>query len=172
MTGQVDRCLNHRTTAKNHRIVTSSTNKTALSAYDDKRFICENGIDTLPFGHYRLELQQFYLPIENSPNWGETESNESVSGKSYLQDIIWSDWSEEQPSTPEESDWSPPDPGLARTSAIREEDLDSDDVVDFSEEDSEEEEIERNPFILDEAEEDEESGSYSEREPLRKKRKK
>ena len=37
----------------NHTINTIETNKIALSANDDKRVICENGIDTLAIGHYK-----------------------------------------------------------------------------------------------------------------------
>ena len=38
-------------TSKNHKIYTQDSNKTSISCYDDKRYILENGIDTLPFGH-------------------------------------------------------------------------------------------------------------------------
>ena len=38
----------------NHQIQVTTTNKTALSCFDDKRFIPDNGIDTLPYGHYSL----------------------------------------------------------------------------------------------------------------------
>ena len=38
-------------TSKNHKIYAQDSNKISLSCYDDKRYILENGIDTLPFGH-------------------------------------------------------------------------------------------------------------------------
>jgi hypothetical protein len=41
---------------KNHKICTIEQNKTALGAHDDKRFILENGIDTLAWGHYKTEI--------------------------------------------------------------------------------------------------------------------
>jgi hypothetical protein len=41
---------------KNHDICTIEQNKIALSAHDDKRFILENGIDTLAWGHYKTEI--------------------------------------------------------------------------------------------------------------------
>ena len=73
LTGEVTRLVNIGIGSNNHIIHTSSTNKVALSAYDDKRYIMGNGIDTLPFGHYQLELEQFYLQMENSPNGGKVE---------------------------------------------------------------------------------------------------
>ena len=38
----------------NHQIFTETQNKTALSACDDKIFICDNNIDTINFGHYKI----------------------------------------------------------------------------------------------------------------------
>ena len=32
-----------------------SVNKIALSANDDKQFVCEDGVKTLAWGHWRLE---------------------------------------------------------------------------------------------------------------------
>ena len=37
-----------------HHLYTYIIEKIGLSANDDKRYICENGIDTLAHGHYRL----------------------------------------------------------------------------------------------------------------------
>ena len=39
--------------SKLHNIYTKTVNKKALSAYDDKRIIQKDGINTLPYGHYR-----------------------------------------------------------------------------------------------------------------------
>jgi hypothetical protein len=41
---------------KNHDICIIEQNKTALSAHDDKRFILENGINTLAWDHYKTEI--------------------------------------------------------------------------------------------------------------------
>lgn len=41
--------------SKKHCIETVNVNKLALSYEDDKRSICKNGIETLPYGHYCLE---------------------------------------------------------------------------------------------------------------------
>ena len=37
----------------NHQLYTVKLNKTSLSPYDDKRYILENGCDTLAYGHYK-----------------------------------------------------------------------------------------------------------------------
>ena len=39
---------------EDHTINTVEINKIALSANDDKRFICEDGINTLALGHYKI----------------------------------------------------------------------------------------------------------------------
>jgi hypothetical protein len=41
-----------------HEIYTVEQNKKALSAYDDKRFILENGIDTVAWGHYSINIEK------------------------------------------------------------------------------------------------------------------
>ena len=37
--------------SKNHNITTYEKNKISLSAFDDKRYILDDGINTLPYGH-------------------------------------------------------------------------------------------------------------------------
>ena len=41
----------HQFRSKFHEIHTVNIEKTTLSAYDDKRFILDDGITTLPYGH-------------------------------------------------------------------------------------------------------------------------
>ena len=38
-------------TSKNHKIYSQDSNKISLFCYDDKRYIKDDGINTLPFGH-------------------------------------------------------------------------------------------------------------------------
>lgn len=40
--------------SKKHLVETITCNKLALSNLDNKRIICDNKIDTLPYGHYSL----------------------------------------------------------------------------------------------------------------------
>ena len=37
---------------------TVEQNKNALSAYDDKRFVLENGVNTLSWGHYKINIEK------------------------------------------------------------------------------------------------------------------
>ena len=39
-----------------HRLFTYSTEKIVLSAFDTKRWICDDGISTYAFGHWKPEL--------------------------------------------------------------------------------------------------------------------
>ncbi|KAL4153215.1 hypothetical protein QTP88_001048 [Uroleucon formosanum] len=43
---------------KKHDIFNVEQNKKALSVYDDKRFILDNGIDTLAWGHYKTNIDR------------------------------------------------------------------------------------------------------------------
>ena len=45
-------------TSKNHKIYTQDSNKTSLSCYDDKRYIKDDGINTLPFGHKNISKNE------------------------------------------------------------------------------------------------------------------
>jgi hypothetical protein len=37
-----------------HNVQTVNFSRICLSAYDDKRYVCDNGIDTFAYGHYKL----------------------------------------------------------------------------------------------------------------------
>ena len=39
---------------KNHNLITYESNKKSTSCFDDKRYIQENGTDTLAYGHENI----------------------------------------------------------------------------------------------------------------------
>ena len=45
-------------TSKNHKIYTQDSNKTSLSCYDDKRYIKDDEINTLPFGRKNISKNE------------------------------------------------------------------------------------------------------------------
>ena len=40
----------------NHELFSVEINKISLSPFDDKRYVLENGYDTLAHGHYKIKL--------------------------------------------------------------------------------------------------------------------
>ena len=44
--------------SRGYELFTERVNKVALSACDDKRIVCENGIYTLAYGHWRITDSQ------------------------------------------------------------------------------------------------------------------
>jgi hypothetical protein len=42
--------------AFNHTLNTIETTKSCLSAYDDKRYILDDGVSTLAYGHYNIPI--------------------------------------------------------------------------------------------------------------------
>jgi hypothetical protein len=49
----------------NHEIFSETQIKTALSAFDDKVFICSDNINTYSFGHHRIETIQNFNELNN-----------------------------------------------------------------------------------------------------------
>ncbi|KAG8240273.1 hypothetical protein J437_LFUL018110 [Ladona fulva] len=53
------RCLHEKSTEfrkmnQKHELYTMQMNKVTLNAFDDKRYICEDGINMLAWGHYKI----------------------------------------------------------------------------------------------------------------------
>ena len=48
-----------------HNIYSIKQNKTSLNPYDDKRYICDDGITTLPYGHHSITENKY---IEDEKN--------------------------------------------------------------------------------------------------------
>ena len=63
------RAPNYGITSEKHNISTVRTIKVCLSAYDDKRFIFDDGITSLPFGHYEI-LDNWDVNMDNTNNSG------------------------------------------------------------------------------------------------------
>lgn len=53
---------NKRIGSKLHKLYTLDITKRGLCAYDDKRFLCEDGINSLAFGHYAITQQGPDIP--------------------------------------------------------------------------------------------------------------
>ena len=45
-------------------------NKKSLLGYDDKRYILNDKITTLPFGHHALREEMFMRNVVQDPDWG------------------------------------------------------------------------------------------------------
>ncbi len=43
--------------SQKHRIYTMDINKVSLSAYDDKRWIKDDGISSFSYGHYKIPIK-------------------------------------------------------------------------------------------------------------------
>ena len=64
---------NYRIASEKHEIFTVRTIKVCLSAYDDRRFIFDDGITSLPFGHYKIVNDVFMREILD--NWDVNMDN-------------------------------------------------------------------------------------------------
>ena len=57
-------CLvNTRIASSKHQLMTVINNKKSLSGYDDKRYLCQDKITTLPYGHEQLRDEMFAKQI-------------------------------------------------------------------------------------------------------------
>ena len=151
------RALNTRITSENHNLKTVTSNKVSLSAFDNKRYICSDGLSTLPFGLYSL---QSYVESD-----GDIDSLSRINPKQSDSQVSWDfsednlselfkdsqvDWDFASNALPppakrmrkycserlnqlldNDSNYSPPDPGLINASNIRDEDILGDQIVDF-----------------------------------------
>ena len=116
-----------------HVLQTGSINKLSLSPFDDKRFILEGGIKTLPYGQAdAIEATD----LETDPEWDEPTQDE-------IEDLFAEEWETDdesdktlpasteswQPPDPVLESWEPPDLGFKRikTESV----LDIDDNVEF-----------------------------------------
>ena len=75
-TGNYFKTINMRIGSETRQLQTIKTNKKSLSSFDDKRFILEVGISTLPHGHYKIRDVHVTQDIIDEPDWGEEENEE------------------------------------------------------------------------------------------------
>ena len=60
---------NYQIKSDNHQLFAVKSNRICLSAYDDKRFIFKNGIESLPYGHHSVVDDVFFRQILD--NWDD-----------------------------------------------------------------------------------------------------
>ena len=44
--------------SEKHNIYMQTVDKTVFTAYDDKRYYLNNGVDSYPYGHYKIITKQ------------------------------------------------------------------------------------------------------------------
>ena len=114
-TNNLIRTNNIRIGSHNHQLETICNNKIALSAFDDKRFIQENGIQTLPFGHYLIRDIAAFREILQDPDWGEEEMVGSPEWDTLLRDYGPEHFDDRSNRTLPEQRTPPPRSALNRT---------------------------------------------------------
>lgn len=152
LNNKVVRLVNTRIQSKGHEVQTIQINKTSLSGFDNKRYICNDKITTKPFGHYSLTDDIFLREIEQDPDWGNEVLENDDTRRSEV-----SEAEEEFVAFPEggyNTEFIYPDMGFHQRSYSPSE---LEDVVDLTnlsndEEESDAEQQPSNPFILTEAE--------------------
>ena len=176
-TGDSFKTLNTRIGSTRHQLQTIKTNKLSLSSFDDKRYVLEDGISTLPHGHYMIRDVHVEQDILDEPEWGY-EDEEMPTSPTWdelngidPQNTISQVFPDEAPMPgnarlpsplrlPEDESisltqelmeaWSPPDPGMHQRE-YSDSELEGETNLD---ETREEQSPPRNPFIDDEATEE------------------
>ena len=71
LSGHHMRSNNIRIGSSKHLLQTIRNNKKSLSAFDDKRFIQNDGIHCLPFGHFEIRDWQLHRENLEDDDWGD-----------------------------------------------------------------------------------------------------
>ena len=66
--GRLIRTQNHRIASCSHQFYTVTINKVSLNAFDNKRYILDNGIDTLPFSQINFVHDRLFDKDDNFNN--------------------------------------------------------------------------------------------------------
>ena len=75
LSGTVLRSTNTRIASNYHKLFTVVFNNISLSPFDNKRYIGEDKICSLPFGHWSLRDEMFARDLPK-PDWGESDQEE------------------------------------------------------------------------------------------------
>ena len=75
-TGESYKTINMRIGSRMHQLQTIKRNKVSLSSFEDKRFVLEDGISTLPHGQYMIRDAKVTQNIIDEPDWGNEEDEE------------------------------------------------------------------------------------------------
>ena len=118
------RLVNTRIASSKHQLMTNVCNKKWLSGYDDKRYIFDNMITTIPYGHHALREEMFMLKILRDSDWSSSDDEET--NVHFAESTM-----EQSPPITQHTQlpetWSPPDSGFNQ----REYTEDGDDIVNF-----------------------------------------
>ena len=123
--GETVRLVNTRIASSKHQLMTVVCNKKSLSVYDDKRYILDDRITTLPYGHHALREEMFMRNMVQDPDWSSSDEGETnvYFAESTMEQSPPVTLHSQLPET-----WSPPDPGFNQ----REYSEDEDDIVNFT----------------------------------------
>ena len=122
-----------------HQLQTVCFNKSALSAYEDKRYINSDRKTTLPFGHYSLRDEYF-----TKKKYVETDCDTELHEPYNVFEL---------PEVGEALGWETSDPGFHQPSYSNEELNDVVDISNLSDHSDDSNHEISNPFILNEAQE-------------------
>ena len=158
------RAVNTRITSENHVLKTVTANKISLSAFYDKRYICGDGLRTLPYGHFSVVTDNqsktssshaWFDPDQSLISWDfSTENSDNLSEIFCDTEVDW-DFPIYLPPPDKRmrkhfsnnlnllldsaSHYSPSEPGFIDAGGIRDGDISHDEIVDFDRSSSEEE---------------------------------
>ena len=70
--------VNTRAGSSKHQLITVVCDKKSLSGYDDKRFIFDDRITTLPYCHHALREEKFMRKMIHDPDWSSSDEEITV----------------------------------------------------------------------------------------------
>ena len=144
--GETVRLVNTRIASSKHQLMTVVCNKKSLPGYNDKRYILDDRITTLPYGHHALREEMFMRKILHYPEWSSSDDEET--NVHFAESTM-----EQSPQITQHTQlsetWSPPDPGFNQCEYSE----DEDDIVNFANltQQESEGELDRCSFIDDHA---------------------